>query len=479
MQWRDPTMTRHFLVLSLLAILQYPAGAQVMLDSGLVAYYPFNGNANDESGNGHHGIVHGGAFLASDRFGEERKAYFFNGESAHISIPDDSAWAFGKKSFTVTTWISFDSVGANYYIIGQSEGVGLKNKWILWYDSYRLTFHTNSPSTGEIDPARRPWMPDPHRWYLLTAIRAGSSYALYIDTLLFSLGVDANDVPDAAAPLMIGSAERTDRMFHGRLDDIRIYNRALRREEFAAMYVTPAAGILPGSAWKNSLVFTPGWNTVGFEDSAWPDSLLPFGKLVSCRIQPNSEWAGDTLYLRKHFYLKESSELFVSVAIDNAFTCWINGDSLFYRDRDNCATKWDYTFEVPASKTRTGDNVVAVRATDRGFDTFFDMMVEVMCPTSNEPAVEEDIPDGYTLLQSYPNPFNPSTTIRYGLPARSHVALTVFNTLGQQVAPLQNGEQEAGYHEVRFDGSGLSSGVYFYRIQAGSFVQTRKLLLIR
>ena len=57
-------------------------------------------------------------------------------------------------------------------------------------------------------------------------------------------------------------------------------------------------------------------------------------------------------------------------------------------------------------------------------------------------------------------------------------SLTVFNTLGQQVAPLQNGEQEAGYHQVKFDGSGLSSGVYFYRIQAGDFVQTRKLLLI-
>jgi hypothetical protein len=57
--------------------------------------------------------------------------------------------------------------------------------------------------------------------------------------------------------------------------------------------------------------------------------------------------------------------------------------------------------------------------------------------------------------------------------------MTVFNTLGQQVAQLVNGELKAGYHEVKFDGSRLSSGVYFYRIEAGSFVQTRKLLLIR
>ena len=89
------------------------------------------------------------------------------------------------------------------------------------------------------------------------------------------------------------------------------------------------------------------------------------------------------------------------------------------------------------------------------------------------------LPEEFALQQNYPNPFNPSTTIRYGLPNRSHVTLTVFNTLGQQVSVLQNGEQEAGYHEVQFDGSGLASGVYLCRIQAGSYVETKQLLLVR
>jgi len=94
-------------------------------------------------------------------------------------------------------------------------------------------------------------------------------------------------------------------------------------------------------------------------------------------------------------------------------------------------------------------------------------------------SVREPVPETFSLSQNYPNPFNPSTTIRYGLPNRSHVTLTVFNTLGQQVAVIQNGEQEAGYHEVKFDGTGLSSGVYFYRMQAGSYVEARQLLLLR
>jgi hypothetical protein len=88
-------------------------------------------------------------------------------------------------------------------------------------------------------------------------------------------------------------------------------------------------------------------------------------------------------------------------------------------------------------------------------------------------------PRAAELLQNYPNPFNPSTTIRYALPQRSRTTLTVFNTLGQQVATLVNDTQEAGNHDVRFDGSGLASGVYFYRLTAGEYVNTKKLLVIK
>jgi len=85
----------------------------------------------------------------------------------------------------------------------------------------------------------------------------------------------------------------------------------------------------------------------------------------------------------------------------------------------------------------------------------------------------------YLLEQNYPNPFNPSTTIRYALPERGVVSLAVFNSLGQEVASLVEGSQEPGYHEVRFDGSSLSSGVYFYRLRAGEAMLTRSLVLVR
>lgn len=92
---------------------------------------------------------------------------------------------------------------------------------------------------------------------------------------------------------------------------------------------------------------------------------------------------------------------------------------------------------------------------------------------------EQGIPLSFVLEQNYPNPFNPSTTIHYGLPRSSQVLLIVFNTLGQQIATLVQEEQEAGYHEVRFDASGLASAVYLVRLQAGDFIQSRKLLLVK
>jgi Ice-binding-like/Secretion system C-terminal sorting domain len=107
--------------------------------------------------------------------------------------------------------------------------------------------------------------------------------------------------------------------------------------------------------------------------------------------------------------------------------------------------------------------------------------------TVNSPAVtlvaNGIAPRAFDLSQNYPNPFNPSTKIEYSLPQAGMVSLKVYNVLGDEVATLVNGRQEAGSHDVTFNaGNGtrsLSSGVYFYRLDAGSFVSTKKLILMK
>jgi hypothetical protein len=88
-------------------------------------------------------------------------------------------------------------------------------------------------------------------------------------------------------------------------------------------------------------------------------------------------------------------------------------------------------------------------------------------------------PEEFALLQNYPNPFNPNTTIKYRLPEKSSVTLKVFDVIGKEIATLVNEEKSAGSFEVEFNAEILTSGVYFYRLQAGSFVETKKMVLIK
>jgi photosystem II stability/assembly factor-like uncharacterized protein len=159
---------------------------------------------------------------------------------------------------------------------------------------------------------------------------------------------------------------------------------------------------------------------------------------------------------------------------------WITKEDQLLRSNDN-GQSWrlssfaEHGNLTHISARKIGSRMICVAVSDAGSVMWFD---DAQTSAGNNEASKE-MPRAFILDQNYPNPFNPSTNIHYGLPNRSHVTLTVFNNLGQQVAILQNGEQEAGYHDVKFDASGLSSGVYFYRMQAGSYVESKKVLLVR
>jgi len=109
--------------------------------------------------------------------------------------------------------------------------------------------------------------------------------------------------------------------------------------------------------------------------------------------------------------------------------------------------------------------------------TYFSNINIILDPTNVEN--ENPILDKFILNQNYPNPFNPSTTISFDLPNRNLVTLKIFNPLGEEIAQLYNDILNAGLHNINFNAANLPSGVYFYRLKAGSFVQTKKMILLK
>ena len=126
----------------------------------------------------------------------------------------------------------------------------------------------------------------------------------------------------------------------------------------------------------------------------------------------------------------------------------------------------------PMVMTRSSDGLVAVATHGSGVFSANQTVTGIESETSS-------IPTDYALNQNYPNPFNPSTKIKFNLPSSSNVKLTIYDITGRTVKEVVNQDLAAGVHTVDFNASNLASGTYIYRIQAGSFVQSKKMILLK
>ena len=105
---------------------------------------------------------------------------------------------------------------------------------------------------------------------------------------------------------------------------------------------------------------------------------------------------------------------------------------------------------------------------------------DILWPSTTDITQEPgNLPSSFRLEQNFPNPFNPTTTINYTMPSKNFVNLSVFNLIGEQLQILVNEEQEAGSHQINFDGSSLPSGIYFYKISSSNFTETKKMILMK
>lgn len=186
---------------------------------------------------------------------------------------------------------------------------------------------------------------------------------------------------------------------------------------------------------------------------------------------------------------KERTKTFdlVDIDHDNDLDLLFAHTSKFYLAKQNGNSEL-----IPEEFTSMNFDIYDIETTDLNNDGLIDVLVSDQFNSSNNLILfstdigtgiklfdNEIIPNNIKLYQNYPNPFNPSTIIKYTIPYQSNVILKVFGVLGREVTTLVNKQQPKGTFEVEFDGSELTSGIYFYRLKAGGFSETKKMILIK
>jgi len=217
--------------------------------AALVAHWAGDGNGLESVSGRTASALNG----ASYRPGVLGQAFSFDGIDDLYSVPDDPAWAFGGGDFTISLWVTFDSlaVGAagtlQNPLIAQDEGGGEKAKWSFSYNADGITpvFHINdSVSAGEFVFEAGSYVAVVGEWHHFAVSRAGSNFSFYVDGGPVATGTSSFPVPDANTALTFGWAEGLQ-FLHGGIDDIRLFDEALTPGEVASLATVP----LPASVW--------------------------------------------------------------------------------------------------------------------------------------------------------------------------------------------------------------------------------------
>ncbi len=223
----------------------YPAPA------GLVSWWTGDGDATDHAGNRDGRLIGGTSFAP----GIVDEAFSLDGVNDLVRVPDRRAWTLGNHAFTIDAWVNFASLperGAA--IVSHDEGTGPVGggelaKWIFWFDNVghenqpgnALRFHINSPTIGPIDAISAFWTPTLNHWHHVAVTRYENTYRLFIDGVRVARDSDGHRIPNAAAPLEIGSAEGGHH-FSGLIDEVDLFNSKLNHRQIQKIVLAGPSG---------------------------------------------------------------------------------------------------------------------------------------------------------------------------------------------------------------------------------------------
>jgi hypothetical protein len=239
--WSEGTEMKHKILLCCL----FFAGssfAQVNLEDGLLAHYPFNGNVDDASVNGNHGSVHG-AVLTSDRFGAENSAYDFDGYTTYISIPNSASLMSPTTSISLVAWVLINDlshVGSNFGPVlmkSNSASYNFQYRMSVGYASVGIAFNNWDNRAYGLAPLSF------GEWHLLIATVDSGMASFYLDGVFLNTDTINMPINENSLPLEIGrDVPGAIEVFDGKIDDIRIYDRVVNADEIEALLME---GLLP------------------------------------------------------------------------------------------------------------------------------------------------------------------------------------------------------------------------------------------
>jgi hypothetical protein len=510
-------------------------------NNGLAAYYPFNGNANDESGNGNNGTVYG-ATLTADRFGNPNKAYSFNGADNYIDFKDG---VYFKGDFTFSGWCKIRDF--RYWCRFIDFGTGPTADNIILALSSEKTGYISSEiwnggnRGGQIADST---VLELNTWLHLVYQLEGNEVRIYKNGQLLLKGT-TTQIPQniiRTNNYLAKSNWTGDGYTNAIFDDIRIYNRSLNDYEINELFHENGWGQTP-------VAYFP-FNGNANDESGNGNNGIVYGANLTI----------DRFGNRKQAYNFNGTDSYIQIAdnislnLSNYFTvcAWVRPEAFSYLagvvSKYNSSTTQSYSLrctgiqpfnkivfcDVPCSDTLTTNkwyfltgkiegttSKIYINGTLAGSGTLAYTLGKTYDPLTigldylplpryfkgdiddirifNRALIDSEIlslyhenewnptdlrdlqisPNVYSLKQNYPNPFNPSTLISFSLQSASNVKLIIYNSLGQNVKVLENGFKSAGDYSIIFNGGELSSGIYFYRLTAGQFSQVKKMILLK
>ncbi len=371
-------------------------------------------------------------------------SYQFDGLSSYIECPDAPSLN-PQRSFTVEAWIyAFDWNGNRRILQKHREDA----QYRFLSEDGQLVFHVSGLSNGYLTAP----LPTTGTWHHCAGVYDDSakSIRIYVDGALIAENTGlSGHVPTSTAPLYIGTkypgAWEGD-YFHGRIDEVRLWGTARSARQIQDFRYRSLSG-----SESELLAYWP------FDSSDGSTVRDATSNHVHGRSSPSVQASSNTAPVAPHWF---------STNIDSG--------------QCNPQLSYDVLCRFDATSVDSGDyTTTVVISSNDPVRAHVHLTVHMI--VTNSTGVDENlsVPTVTSLQQNYPNPFNPETKIEYRTKEKGWVELAVYDLLGRNVALLVDEERPAGLHTVSWDAGRLPSGVYFYTLRAGSFTQTRKMILMK